>query len=178
MLIMNVGLPGSGKSTLISRLGLPASGVEVVNPDRLRSEIFGVTFDKKLEKEIWTITRAIVRGHFRLGRSVFLDATSLTRKRREVWIKMAHQFNQKVYAVYFDMSVDQVLKQNQQRPHPWIVPEEVIREMDQVLEPPDIEEGFASVMVVKDLNQTWVIERIRGLFEESRHEWPEDKVYQ
>lgn len=149
MLLLTIGLPGSGKSALLKRLGLPRPDMAVVTPDRIRWEFFGVTFDPAVEPEVWTVVRAAVRGNLRRGRSVALDATNLTRAWRSGWLRLARRYGHPVVGVHFDLSLKQVRKQNRMRVPEWVVPEAVIAEMARMLEPPTEAEGFQAVVTIR-----------------------------
>lgn len=161
MLLLTIGLPGSGKSALIHKLGLPRPDVAVIAPDRIRWELFGVTFDPAVEPDVWTVVRAAVRGNLRRGRSVVLDATNLTRAQRSGWLRMARRYGHPVVGVYFDLPLDRVLKQNRQRDPAWVVPEAAIAEMARLLEPPSEGEGFQVVVTIRDALDDAAVSRVR-----------------
>jgi predicted kinase len=152
MLLLNIGLPGSGKSTLVKTLQLPLNEFVRVSPDQIRSEQFGVTYNRRVEPQVWTITKALVEGQFRLGKSVYLDATNLARAWRRPWIQLAQHYRHKSLAVYFDMPIEQILAQNQLRSPEWVVPESVIRGMHRSLHVPSLEEGFDAVVRISHVN--------------------------
>ena len=80
-LIMTVGLPQSGKSTWAAGKGSP-----IVNPDAIRLAIHGKPFIGLAEPFVWATAKAMVRSLFLAGHdAVILDATNVTRKRRDEW---------------------------------------------------------------------------------------------
>jgi predicted kinase len=80
-LIMTVGLPRCGKSTWSMKQGHP-----VVNPDSIRLALHGQPFIGEAEPFVWAIAKTMVRSLFLAGHEVvILDATNLTRKRRDEW---------------------------------------------------------------------------------------------
>lgn len=80
-LTLTVGLPRSGKSTWAK-----ASGYPVVNPDSIRLVLHGQPFLPEREPEVWRLTRLMVEALFQAGhQTVVLDATNVTRKRRDAW---------------------------------------------------------------------------------------------
>ncbi len=80
-LILTVGVPRSGKSTWSRESGFP-----IVNPDSIRLALHGQTFLLEREPEVWHIARMMVNSLFIAGhRIVVLDATNVTRKRRDEW---------------------------------------------------------------------------------------------
>jgi predicted kinase len=81
ILILTVGLPRAGKSTWARSQCHP-----IVNPDSIRLAIHGQRFVASAEGFVWATARAMVRALFLAGHdTVILDATNLTRKRREEW---------------------------------------------------------------------------------------------
>lgn len=80
-LIILMGLPRSGKSTYAKRQGYP-----VVNPDSIRLALHGKNFIETAEPMIWVIAKYMVKALFYAGHDkVILDATNLTRERRQEW---------------------------------------------------------------------------------------------
>lgn len=150
MLIMNIGLPGSGKSLIAKKLGLSPPDFYIVNPDQIRYECFGVTFETTIEPEVWTIACALVKGHFRLGRSVVLDATNLTQERRRTWIQLARKRGHHVAGLFFNLPLETVKRQNRLRPKEWVVPDEVVEKMYHSFQKPEKEEGFHTIITVEN----------------------------
>jgi predicted kinase len=81
ILICTVGLPRSGKTTWARSQSYP-----VVNPDSIRLVLHGQRFHGPAEPWVWAMARTMVRSLFLSGHdTVILDATNLTRKRRDEW---------------------------------------------------------------------------------------------
>jgi len=80
-LIMTVGLPRSGKTTRVKVLGHP-----IVNPDSIRLAIHGRPYIQTAEPLVWATAKYMVRSLFIAGhKTVVLDSTNTTRKRRDEW---------------------------------------------------------------------------------------------
>lgn len=80
-LIMMVGLPRSGKSTVARGLGHP-----IVSPDAIRLALYGQTFIREAETMVWAIADLMVKAIFIAGHEcVILDATNLTKAGRMKW---------------------------------------------------------------------------------------------
>lgn len=78
-----VGLPRSGKSTLIKRI---EQGV-IVNPDSIRLALHGQRYVQEAEPYVWAIAQTMVKSLFLAGNPlIYLDATNTTVKRRKMWI--------------------------------------------------------------------------------------------
>lgn len=84
-LVLMVGLPRSGKST-IARAEADAGRAAIVNPDSIRLAIHGQRFSEEAEDYVWAVARTMVRALFGAGhKRVIIDATNTTRKRRDFW---------------------------------------------------------------------------------------------
>ena len=82
LLVVTVGLPRAGKSTWAREQGHP-----VVNPDAIRLAIHGHAFIDLAEPWVWATAKAMVRSLFGAGhKTVILDATNVTHKRRVEWV--------------------------------------------------------------------------------------------
>lgn len=80
-LIVTVGLPRSGKSSWARTMKLP-----IVNPDSIRLAIHGRRFYLRAEGLVWATVEVMVRALFLAGhQDVILDATNVSRKRRDRW---------------------------------------------------------------------------------------------
>lgn len=140
-LVVMVGLPASGKST-VSR-DYQRRGYHVVNPDSIRLR-FGVQYSGEIEKEIWTIAYAELKGYLKLGRDVVFDATNLTRAQRKPLVQIAKSYGVRVTAHTLFTPLDRCLERNEERETP--VPRETIIKKEQVLIPPTREEGFDQLL--------------------------------
>ena len=84
-LILLVGLPRCGKSTLAARLSVDLN-CPIVCPDQIRLAIHGKAFDRESESLVWYTTRIMVKSLFGAGHDkIILDATGITRKSRDAW---------------------------------------------------------------------------------------------
>jgi predicted kinase len=80
-LMVTVGLPYSGKSTWARRKGFP-----IVSPDAIRLALHGHRFIPEAEPMVHVHAQLMVQSLFLAGhRTVILDATHTTRKRRDEW---------------------------------------------------------------------------------------------
>jgi predicted kinase len=81
ILIATVGLPRSGKSTWARSQTHPT-----VNPDAIRLAITGQRYVALAEPFVWATAKAMTRALFGAGhKTVILDATNMSRKRRDEW---------------------------------------------------------------------------------------------
>jgi predicted kinase len=105
ILKMTVGLPRSGKSTWAKQQNTP-----IVNPDSIRLALHGQRFLPEAEAMVWAIAKYMVKSLFLAGHNtVILDATSITKQKRDEWKSKdwARSF------VVFDVSKSECLKRAQ-----------------------------------------------------------------
>jgi len=92
-LVLTVGPPRAGKTTWSQ-----AQGVPIVNPDSVRLAVHGRAFFPPAEPMVWAVVRIMVRSLFAAGHpTVILDATNVTRKRREEWLSTEWETHYRVF---------------------------------------------------------------------------------
>jgi predicted kinase len=142
-LIITVGLPGSGKSTYLARLG-----VNAISSDEIRRLIADDPLDQTMNARIFAAVRYLVRQRIAAGRPVtYVDATHLTPWERRPYVKFAERHGCQLEALFFDVPVETCMARNQTRDR--VVAEEAIRKMARRLVPPSKGEGFNYVRIIK-----------------------------
>jgi predicted kinase len=143
-IVLTVGLPGSGKSTYLARLG-----VNAISSDEIRRLIIDDPHDQTVHRRVFAAVRYLVRQRIAVGRPfTYVDATHLTPWEREPYVKIAQRYGCGLEALYFDVPLEICLERNRLRQP--MVPEDAIREMARQLVPPTEAEGFARVVTVTD----------------------------
>jgi predicted kinase len=141
-IIITVGLPGSGKSTYLARLG-----VNAISSDEVRRLIADNAHDQSMNARIFRVIRYVVRQRVAAGRPVtYVDATHLQPWEREQYILLAQRYGCRLDALFFDVPVEICIARNQARER--MVPEEAIRKMALLLIPPSLEEGFREITII------------------------------
>ena len=142
-IVILVGLPGSGKSTHLERLGVTA-----LSSDAIRLLLADDATDQTIHGRVFSTLRYLVRQRLAIGRpATYVDATHLTPKERRPYIKIAQKFGCQIEALFFDVPLDVCLERNRVRTR--VVPEDTMRMMAAKLVPPSVDEGFSRVTVVR-----------------------------
>ncbi|GIV97341.1 MAG: hypothetical protein KatS3mg057_1998 [Herpetosiphonaceae bacterium] len=142
-LVIFVGLPGSGKSTLYRRLF--AATHAHISLDVLR----------KRSRE-----RRALEEHLAAGRSVVVDNTNVLRAERAVYLEIAQRYHVPARCIFFATSLKDALRRNAARQGRARIPDVAVIAKYKALEPPALEEGFTRIQVVRlQDNGTIVLER-------------------
>jgi len=138
-----VGLPGSGKSTYVEKLGARA-----LSSDEIRGWLSDDPTNQDIHRRVFLVLREMLKQRLELLRPVtYIDATNLTAYQRRPYVILAELYDCEIEAVFFDVPVEECVRRNRERHR--TVPEEAIADMSRRLSPPTVDEGFSRVTVIR-----------------------------
>ena len=143
VVVLAIGLPGSGKSSWFKR-----HNVVPLSSDTVRSLLFDDVREQRFQDLVFSNLRSLLKARLIAKRPMnYVDATNLTPQERAHWIKLARDYQYEVQAVFFDVPLEVCIDRHQRRDR--VVPEDVMRRMAAKLKPPAFEEGIAKITVVR-----------------------------
>jgi predicted kinase len=143
VVVLAIGLPGSGKSSWFKR-----HNVVPLSSDMVRSLLFDDVREQRFQDLVFSNLRSMLKARLIAKRPMnYVDATNLTPQERQHWIKLAKDYQYEVQAVFFDVPLEVCLERHLRRDR--VVPEDVMRRMAAKLKAPAFEEGFAKITVVR-----------------------------
>ncbi len=141
-IVVLVGLPGSGKSSYLERMG-----VRGLSSDAIRQLLADDATDQTIHVRVFQTLRYLLEQRLSIGRAVtYIDATNLTPEERGPYLAIGRTWGCDVEAVFFDVALDVCMERNARRSR--VVPGEALAKMAAKLAPPSMEEGFARVTVL------------------------------
>ena len=143
IVVLAIGLPGSGKSSWFKR-----HNVVPLSSDMVRSLLFDDVREQRFQDLVFSNLRSMLKARLIAKRPMnYVDATNLTPQERQHWVKLAKDYNYEVHAVFFDVPLEVCIDRHQRRDR--VVPEDIMRRMAAKLKAPAFDEGFAKITVVR-----------------------------
>lgn len=175
-LIMLVGIPACGKSTLSKQYA--EKGYKILSSDELRLQIaneYGWSpYDKEILGELNGMVFENVRKQayqmLKEGKSVVLDATNLGRKKRKTIVSFLNRTHCKKICVLFITPKDICIERNQNRDGVAKVPKESMKKMLCNFECPNYWEGWDEIVPIIDNTQyTFPFEETKDFEQDNPH---------
>ena len=143
VVVLAIGLPGSGKSSWFKR-----HNIRPLSSDLLRELLFDDAEEQRFQDLVFSNLRSMLKARLIARRPVsYVDATNLTPHDRHSWIKLAKDYGYDVQGLFFDVPLEVCLERHARRGR--VVPEDIMRRMAGKLKAPTFEEGFSKLTVVR-----------------------------
>lgn len=136
------GLPGSGKDRWLVR---NRGDLPIVSLDEIRREL--KVDPTENQGEVIQLATERCKDLLRAGKSFAFNATNILKQTRQRWLGVFADYHARIELVYVEPPFERILAQNKSRSE--VVPERVIRQLADKLEPPTILEGHELVRVDK-----------------------------
>ncbi len=147
--VMGVGIPGSGKTTVLKAVATQLD-ITYISPDEIREELTGSMANQSVNKEAWDETYHRAKTALARSRPVIVDATHAEAWRRAEAIAQYRESGAStVVAAVFDTPLQVAKERNLQRER--VVPEHVLERMHKSLskEPAAQAEGFDTIITIR-----------------------------
>jgi len=143
VVVLAIGLPGSGKSSWFKR-----HQISPLSSDVLRALLFDDPQEQRFQDLVFSNLRSMLKARLIARRPMnYVDATNLTPHERQNWIKLAKDYGYEVHAVFFDVPLEVCLERNHKRQR--TVDDTVMHRMSSKLRAPTFDEGFSKITVVR-----------------------------
>jgi len=148
-LILMVGYPLSGKSTLAQKYAKTLKGFKVISEDNFHSSIAGERTYQDKETAVWALMHIAVREQLLNGKHVIIDSINLTREVRLRWSMVAKGFSVKLALVLINTPPEVCKARNQQLNS---LDQSRLETLIKQFEPPSPDEG--DIYTAEDIEKT------------------------
>ena len=147
MLIVTVGLPGSGKTSWVKGFieDNKDKTIDIISSDKIREEIFKDIGDQNHNNEVFDIMKRRTKESLSQGHVVVYEATNISSKRRRALLKELKRYYDKAICLFKYKNLLNCLVDNENRKKR--VPSDVVDRMYRNFEIPHKNEGFDEIIV-------------------------------
>ncbi|MGH7974875.1 MAG: AAA family ATPase [bacterium] len=124
-LMLLIGAPGSGKSTVRQQLVAKYPDLKVISMDDRRKELTGDANNQSRNKEVFSWQARELQKAMENRQNTIIDATNTSRKLRATLWRVAREHGALCSAIYFDLPLATLLERNAKRERN--VPEDVVK---------------------------------------------------
>ena len=111
VVVLAIGLPGSGKSSWFKR-----HNVVPLSSDMVRALLFDDVREQRFQDLVFSNLRSMLKARLIAKRPTnYVDATNLTPQERQHWIKLAKDYQYEVHAVFFDVPLEVCIERHERR---------------------------------------------------------------
>jgi putative nucleotidyltransferase with HDIG domain len=114
-LMLLIGAPGSGKSTIREKLLSQYPGIKVISMDDHRKELTGDANNQSKNNEVFAWQQRTLNDAMENRENVIVDATNPTRKLRKILWEMGRRNGALCSAIYFDIPLATLHERNKAR---------------------------------------------------------------
>lgn len=147
-LIVGIGIPGSGKTSILKKFAAE-HGYAYICPDDIREELTGNASDQSRNAEVWGKARKKLQEFLKQDLIIVFDATFANQDQRKDFLAFARENGaEKIQGVHVSVPLEIAKERNQGRIRQ--VPERVLERMENELKnsPPNETDGFDSVCTI------------------------------
>ena len=149
--VMSIGIPGSGKTTVLRKLA-EDHALAYICPDDIREELTGAMTDHSRDREAWDLARARLDAALAAGKSVVVDATFTHPRTRAEFVRYVRSLApERLYVLVFDVPLAVAKERNALRTR--VVSDEQLEMRHRLLSetPPSLAEGFDALYTLDEL---------------------------
>lgn len=147
ILVVTVGLPGSGKTSWTNEFieENPNKTIDIISSDKIREELFNDIGDQNHNSEVFDVMKKRAKESLTQGHVAVYEATNISSKRRRALLKELNKYYSKAICVFKYKSFIDCCTDNDIRDKK--VPINVIDRMCRNIEIPHENEGFDEVII-------------------------------
>jgi len=150
LLIVMVGLPGSGKSFVAKQLAEVNDDISIVSSDAIREEFYGDANDQSHNDKVFQVVNKRIKEGLIAEKKVILDATNISKKRRKTLLRDLKY--PKSMAIV--MAVPEYICKKRDEERDRHVGPDVINRMIKNWCPPHYTEGFDFISIIYDYDNS------------------------